>query len=765
MSDAVTSFAPVSARTGAPIRLAMQRLWLTGEVLPAGARLFIQHVFESSEKRRLEVIYAFPLPRDAALRRFRIVGEGFEAESELRETAEAVRAYEEGIADGSLSVLARQYRDGIVNLTVGNMRPGEKVTVELEILAGIDLRDDGFRFRFPFTLAPAYHSKMRAAVVDEEGEIELPAAAFGDVMLPHFREDTSSLHEVGFDLAVAHELQLIEIGSTSHAICVRQQGSQARVGLAPAKDVPNRDLILDARFEESRALAFAGPDATGKRSFAVVVPSTEFAPAAAEPRRMVMLLDRSGSMQGEPLAQARKAIEACLGALSEEDSFLLMAFDNELERMDSALIPATRQQRDLARDFLNGIEARGGTELAAGVREAARVLGTGGDILVITDGQVFGTEDILEEARRTGIRLSCLGIGSASQDRFLALLARETGGVARFVSPRERVDRAAVDLFASIGHPLATDLEATGVEPPPPRFVFAGSPVVLFGQEEAGGAGVVELRSSGGIRSFALPRGEAATGETLRLLRGARLITDWESRYVTGDSLPPVDKRKRSRVATRLQELSKAYGLASREMSLVAVVRRAGDRAGELPETRVVPVGVPQDAEFSSYFPPRPSRLPDRVLGAGIRFAVTDVGALPAAPLMEVAERRRPVAPAPPRECEDDLIGVAAMLEPDGGMPGGSRTVRAGRSAAAILAFVADGHTLNAGTFRLHVRRLVEFLKSVTTASEREARVIATAIGAASSGHASAGEWLALAMDKRTTLGRVQVELERRALV
>src|SRR5438128_1026450 len=96
-STAAVSFAPIAAPTGAPIRLAMQRLWLAGRVLPAGARLTIQHVFRSEEEKPVEVIYSFVLPRDAALRAFRITGEGFEAHSELKQTEQAVKAYEEGI--------------------------------------------------------------------------------------------------------------------------------------------------------------------------------------------------------------------------------------------------------------------------------------------------------------------------------------------------------------------------------------------------------------------------------------------------------------------------------------------------------------------------------------------------------------------------------------------------------------------------------------------------------------------------------------------
>jgi Ca-activated chloride channel homolog len=764
MSSAATCFKPVK-ENGSPVRLAMQRLWLTGQVLPAGARLVIQHVFRSAEERPLEVIYSFPLPRDAALRRFRITGDGFEAQSELRQTEEAVKEYEKGLADGSLSALVRQYGDGIVNLTVGNIRPAETVTVYLEVLSGVELRDDGFRFRFPFTLAPGYHENMRAAVTDGEGELELPADQFGDVILPRFRNDPSGLHEVGFELNILHEAPIQEIGSPSHSIRVKQQaGGPARASLGTGKDVPNRDLVLDVRFEEVKSQVLAGRDSSGKRSFAAIVPSTQFGHRTEGPRRTVILLDRSGSMEGEPIAQARKAIEACLGALSERDSFSLLAFDNVVEAMDNTLVPASIEQRERARKFLNRIEARGGTELAAGVREAARVLGAGGDIVIITDGQVLGTEAILAEARATGIRLSCLGIGSASQDRFLSLLARETGGISRFVTARERVDLAAIDLFASIGHPVAVGLKAETAQPELPAAVFAGTPVLVFGEVENDFARPVELRWDGGSMRLDVPSGDEQTGETVRLLRGSRMITDFESRYPSEEALATLEKRRQSRGAMRLLELSKTYGLASREMSLVAVVRRQGDRPGELPETRVVPVGMPQDTNFGSYFQPRRARniafssAPPAPLLASGRPGALFAGSMPEA-MCEVTSA------APPTKRGHDLVDLASMLEPDGGLPGGNSEVRAARTAAAILAFVAEGHTAGAGAFRGHVARLLGFLKSRQAASPREAQAVQKVLDAAAAGTPVVGDWLKLALRKDTKWKQLEAALRKAGIV
>src|SRR2546422_283757 len=205
-----TGFAAVMQETGELLKLNMQRLW-------------VRHEFQSQEEKPAEVVYCFALPRDSALRRFRISGDGFSVDSELRRTAEAVKAYEEGIQAGALSTLAREYGDGLVNLTVGNIRPTEQVVVLLELLAGVELHDDGFRFRFPFTLAPSYHPRMRTLEVEPgQGELELPGDEFGDVILPRFTEKADGLHQVGFELSVEMGSEIREVASPSHSVRVQR---------------------------------------------------------------------------------------------------------------------------------------------------------------------------------------------------------------------------------------------------------------------------------------------------------------------------------------------------------------------------------------------------------------------------------------------------------------------------------------------------------------------------------------------------------------
>jgi Ca-activated chloride channel family protein len=732
-ASVATRFMPVAAETGQEIRLAMQRLWLTGRVLPVGARLQVHHTFRSSESKPIEVIYAFGLPRDAALRRFRVSGEGFSVRSELKVVEEAVRAYEQGIQAGHLASLARQYGDGLINLTLGNIRPGETVTVVLEVLAGVEAHDDSLRFRFPFTLAPGYHRQARAAeVAPGMGELELPESEFGDLILPRFAADASDLHEVGFDLQVWVPQQIEEVASPSHALRVVKEGPEcSRASLATERDVPDRDLVLDVRAKDSLAGLLAGVDKEGRGRFAAIVPSTSFGERAGGPRQVVFVLDRSGSMNGHPMAQARKALEACLGALAREDRFGLVAFDDRVEVFKPSLTEGTSESREEARRFLKGIDARGGTELAAGVVEAARLLGrAGGDILVLTDGQVFGTEAILAQARETGARIHCLGIGSASQDRFLALLARESGGVSRFLTPRERVDLPAVDLFASIGRPVARDLEVKlegipggQIAPEPPRAVFAGSPLVVFGEAEGAAQGELVLQWDGGRKAVPLQVGQSELGETLRLLTGARLITDLESRYAEAGEGGAAARRQEGRVDRRLEALSQTFGLASRRMALVAVVERAGDRPGEIPETKVVPVGMPQDTQFGSYFrtqQPMPCAAAMPTAAPGGLFSFLRPRARPRAEMMPRISLMAGPAAEPTEmlemevgpSVEDTLLELAARIEPDGGMPGRDEEERVQAAILALLCFLAEGHTERSGAFRSHVARLMAFLEA-----------------------------------------------------
>jgi hypothetical protein len=207
-----------------------------------------------------------------------------------------------------------------------------------------------------------------------------------------------------------------------------------------------------------------------------------------------------------------------------------------------------------------------------------------------------------------------------------------------------------------------------------------------------------------------------------------------------------------------LERLSIEYGLASSAVSLVAVVKRAGDVAGELPKTKIVPVGIAIEGELF----PGSSILSVPVTGALLSRAGADFsGTLSSLSnavksLVSKSSLRFSTNSFDTFEgsstnsfdtFEDILITLAGWLEPDGGMPGNNEEMRIANSLIALLSFVAQGSTREAGPFRVHVERLLQYLNPdrIKRLTSSQADLVSRALEQISTGRPAKGDWLAMA--------------------
>ncbi len=732
----VQGFGPQGVGTEKKIKLAMEDLWLGGTLTPHGGRLVVRHIFQSAETEPLEVVYCFALPKDAALRQFVISGDDFEVKSELRPVEEARKVYEEAISDGHTASMAQVYRDGIVNLTVGNIRPGEIIRVHLELVAGVELKNDGFRFRFPFTMSPCYHADARTGTDDGKGIIELPEDKFGDVMLPPWKLDGKGLHTVGFGLDIQHPAGAATISSVSHPIAVTAQTSKTVVASALDSETPDRDLVLDVKIDVNRPALYTGIDGEGVGRIAAVLPSNAFGKVTNNPRKLVFLVDRSGSMGGKPIEQAKQSLKACVSALDGYDLFSIIIFGSDIEHLYKKMSIADEKMRGSAFRFIESIDVSGGTELEPALMAAAKLLGGEGDILLMTDGEVYGGDEIIARLAKLQVRIHVLGIGSASQDRFLSQMARQSDGVCRYMTPRERVDIAALELFNAIGNPTATAVTGTvspngKIMPTPPALVYDNAPWTCFASIPGAKDGEFKLTwiSDNKQQNLSLPVNFAIgnDGETIKLLQGARLISDMEA-SMHGNYGSRTQKRDNDRQKELLKKLSMEYGLASQAVSLVAVVIRPGDSIGQIPITKVVPLGLPQDMDEDAYFKQKDNNVFYSLASSNISCCMIQ-------PKHRLAESGTKLKEEMLifENCEDDnffkvpdcilsneissstpedyMVEIAGKILPDGGMPGTTPQDRLEKSIIAMLAFAAWANT-GSTAFNMHQNRLLKFLEN-----------------------------------------------------
>jgi Ca-activated chloride channel family protein len=551
----------------------------------------------------LEATYVFPLPPRAALTRLTLTADDRVIEAQLQERGAAREAYDQAIAAGQRAAIAEEERPDVFTLRVGNILPGEQVTVALRLAQPLALVDGEAEFRFPLVVAPRY-IPGRPLDGEQAGDGYAPDTdAVPDasritppVLLPGFPNPVALSLRAEIDAA---GLELTGVKSSLHAVSEQDGVVEIRPG-----ERLNRDFILRLAYAGgSDTLVFAadpakeGQESTGGTFQLIAFPPDE--PQQPRPRDVVLLLDRSGSMEGWKMVAARRAAARIIDTLVDQDRFAALTFDTVVERPDglpTGLAPATDRNRYRAVEHLSRTDSRGGTELLAPLREGLGLLTDAGRdrvLVLVTDGQVGNEDQILREthAAATGVRVHTVGIDQAVNAGFLGRLAAAGRGRCELVESEDRLDAAMDRIHRRIGSPAVLDIavDAGGVQVVPGTVtgvgdLFPGVPLVVAGRY-AGEPGALALAGT-----TVDGRAWRVTPEVVRVGDGA-LAPLWARAYLRTledrYAVSPEPKLAEKIVATSLR-----HGVLCRFTAYVAVDTRVVTDGAE-PHRVVQPVEQP----------------------------------------------------------------------------------------------------------------------------------------------------------------------------
>ncbi len=176
-------------------------------------------------------------------------------------------------------------------------------------------------------------------------------------------------------------------------------------------------------------------------------------PRDSQPERtpldLALVIDRSGSMSGAPLAAARDAARGVAAGLRPEDTLSVVVFDDSVDVLFEGL-PMDQAGKDRADAMLSGVHSGGMTCLSGGWLRGAETVarlreGGGGrrnQVILLSDGHA--NEGILDpgelahhaaELRKRGIYTSCVGIGDGYSPEQLAVLSEHGGGSGQAHTP------------------------------------------------------------------------------------------------------------------------------------------------------------------------------------------------------------------------------------------------------------------------------------------------------------------------------------------
>jgi len=565
-----------------------------GEIAGRSSRVRVAQRFHNTEQKPIEAVYRFPLPDGAAICGFRANIGGRVVKGQVEEREKAFEIYDEALAAGHGGYLIDEERPNIFTLSVGNLNPGAEVVIEIDYVALLDTEGTKLRFLLPTTISPRYvpDGMPERDGIPEEGRITPPYAA-----------------DVPYGITISLDIRGAACGcsveSPSHPIGVTWAGGAAHVALSAASVKMDHDFVLyidrgEAFVSRAYRCNWDGENFVQLDLCLGEKPTQQ----AADKREVIFLLDCSGSMGGDSITEAKRALDICLRGLADSCAFNVICYGSRFKSFFDKPLPYGGANLESALQKLTAADADlGGTELMAPLQHVLSAPLSDGirrEIILLTDGQVGNEQEVfgLVEAHRAATRLFAIGIGAGPNEHLVKGLARAGNGAFAFVYPNERIEPKVLEMFGKVmQQPLAApsiEWSSPAVQAPAAPVVFQGSPLTVFahyGKDPAPGSITVSAKLNGG-QHWEIGVSDVPPGVAIPQLWARERIRDLEESDRAGRGSRQED-RKRLHWQADVLEISKRFGVMSSLASYVAVEERSdADRTQEQAELRKVPVLV-----------------------------------------------------------------------------------------------------------------------------------------------------------------------------
>ena len=445
----------------------------------------VTQTFHNDTGRRLEATYIFPLPEHADLTDFQMSFNGKFVKGEVLPADEARRIYESIVRrtkdPGLIEFIGRR----LLRMRVFPIEPGSDTTIKMSYQ----------QITRPISGMNGYHYPLRTR--------KTVGQAYGMVR---------------FNVELFTATPLKNIWSPSHAVEIVRQGEKhARVAYEASGGSLEEDFVLlydtDASDLGLSVIAHRADPALPGHFVLMLTPRQLWPKTAYQPQDVVFVVDTSGSMAGEKIAQARRAVQFCIDKLDEHDRFNVVRFSTGFDVLFGELTAATKENRAAAQNFAGLFTAGGGTNIADTLQHVAgmRPDGKGAEarpfvVVFLTDGQGNRQPDEILGMLAGGpdnLRIFPFGVGHDVNTILLDRLANTYAGRPTYVGPGENLELVLGDFFSVVSRPVLTNLRLTlpviGVTEQFPATLgdlYHGQQLIVAGRFGSSATGPVKLTAS-----------------------------------------------------------------------------------------------------------------------------------------------------------------------------------------------------------------------------------------------------------------------------
>ncbi len=479
------------------------------------ARVKVKQTFQNSYPHKIEALYTFPLPETAAVDEMTInVGQRL-IRGVIKKREEAQEIYQRAKMQGRLAALLDQERSNIFTQAVANIEPGQTVTVELQYVELIPYESGTFSLSFPTVVGPRFNPDAVAAETGLRRWVTGGPAADNEPVPDAEKLTPRSVlagqrsgHDISISVNINSAVPSSEIKSKLHKIDVKQSTPEhAVVTLAKGESIPNKDFVLSWKIANDKLSSgyLTHRDAKSGYFTLMILPPARVTPEHITPKEMVFLIDCSGSQAGAPLQKAKETLTYIVDHMNTNDTFQIIAFNDRSIKLAEYPLIASPDMRLKAKNFIEKLQANGGTWMASAVSQACALPHKGNRLRIVTfmtDGYVGDDLNILGLVKqfRGDSRWFSFGTGNSVNRFLIDGVAREGGGEAEYVLLNSSAEEVGRKFYDRISSPVLTDvklgfdgLQVEDVYPAEVADVWAQRPLYIKGRYLRPGAGTVTL--------------------------------------------------------------------------------------------------------------------------------------------------------------------------------------------------------------------------------------------------------------------------------
>ena len=412
----------------------LQSVIMTADICNNICQFTIDQTYYNSEDTPIEVTYTFPSMADTTVYDFRAtINETIVIETMIKPKETAIREYNQAIKDCNQTIFMEQVDGDTFSVCLGNVPAKAMTQIRIRCVLELQMEIDAkhLRLNVPLTIMPKYtpvtNPTYLSTVLDSLQKVFTKPYDFKLIGQIYMSDGIISLN------SKTHNIKISDMQQNQLNFEIYPENLDSDIILSVTRKPPTSFIICETITDlptEADALYKYASQVNIIPDYSLVKETN------IKDLSYVIVLDRSGSMDGADFENCIKSAKIFVSALPFDSKFNIYEFGDDYTKFSLEMTICSIETKKKAINWLSLLRCRGGTEVLDVMNDVYKTLKTNpGTIIFLSDGGVSNTEQVIKLVKTNkNTSIYTIGIGQNVSQKLIKSMAESTGGVAEFIN-------------------------------------------------------------------------------------------------------------------------------------------------------------------------------------------------------------------------------------------------------------------------------------------------------------------------------------------